>query len=70
MHIHAQLKRAGVKLGHYESDLHVEVTPESWEIIKRYEHLRTVEIFPSQLEEENVKLFFDIPFAHDKEIGS
>lgn len=59
--IYQQLKRAGVKLDHHESDLYAKVTPTSQRIVNSYRFKSQVKKFRSQIDG---KLWFDIPFAY------
>ena len=62
MTIHEELKATGAMLATYVSDIYAEVTPETTEIIARYEFKKIVTTF-----KDNVtgKLMYDIPFAND-----
>ena len=62
MTIYKELKEAGVELSNHESDLYAQVTPESVEIVNKYEHKGNVTRFTSNIDKEQ---WFDIPFAFD-----
>jgi hypothetical protein len=62
MSIYQQLKDAGVKLDHYESDLYAEITSVSIGIIQQYEFKGNVDRFRS---DTDGKCYYDIPFAYD-----
>lgn len=62
MSIFKQIKEAGLSYDCHESDLYVEVTPESQKIIDNYIFKSNVTKFRSQVDQ---KLYFDIPFAFD-----
>lgn len=61
MDIYEQLKNAGVKLDHHESDLYAKVTPESIEIINKWNYKSIVRIFTSNIDDS---MWYDIPFAY------
>ena len=51
-------------IDHHESDLYLKVTPETTEIISRYEFKKLVTKFIDNI---NHELWYDIPFAYYKE---
>lgn len=62
MTIHEELKATGAILDTYNSDLYAEVTPETMEIIARYEFKKDVTTFKDKV---TGKRMYDIPFAND-----
>jgi hypothetical protein len=60
--IYQKVIKLDVYVGGYCSDLYVEVTPETKEIVNAYEYKEQVTTFRNQV---NKKMCFDIPFAYE-----
>jgi hypothetical protein len=61
MQIYDEMVAAGVPVDHNESDLYAKVTPESREIVQRYEFKSIVRTFRNNADG---KAWYDIPFAY------
>jgi esterase/lipase superfamily enzyme len=59
--IYVQMLKTGCKMDSHESDLYVEVTPETKVIVNSYKYKSNVKMFVSQIEKT---LWYDIPFAY------
>jgi hypothetical protein len=59
--IYSQMLKTGCKMDNHESDLYVEVTPETKAIVNNYKNKSNVTTFVSQIEKT---LWYDIPFAY------
>jgi hypothetical protein len=60
-HIYYQLKAAGVPMDNHESDLLVQMTPESTAIVNEYEFKQNVRTFHCQTDRTT---WYEIPFAY------
>jgi hypothetical protein len=60
--LYKEAKRLNIPLDHHESDLYLKVTPESTELVRKYDIYKTAKRFISQIEKE---FWYDIPFAYD-----
>ena len=58
--IYTEVKERGIEYDHWCSDLYVPVTPETTELVKRYEFSRNVTKFKAQ---DTNEIWYDIPFA-------
>jgi hypothetical protein len=60
--IYSEAKRLGIPIDSHESDLYLKVTPESIELVKKYDISQINKQFTSQIDKTQ---WFDIPFAFD-----
>jgi hypothetical protein len=61
--IYDELVAAGIPIDSHESDLYAKVTPESREIVRRYQYKSNVQTFRN-LATPTRELWYDIPFAY------
>ena len=59
--IYEEVKKLGVEISHHESDLYIPVTPETTELVRRYQSRSIVKSFISQTDG---KRWYDVPFAY------
>ena len=63
--LYDELRAAGVRIDHHESDLYCPATETSREIIARYpKHAMTTSLFIDQSGQKGERVWFDIPFAY------
>jgi hypothetical protein len=57
--IYTEAKRLGIPMDSHESDLYLKVTPESSELVKKYDRNKIAKQFTNQIDHT---LWYDLPF--------